>query len=92
MADNQLFNEIGDEIRDALKVSLAKGDFSKINEAILNSVNIVIDEATDHLEKSTGYTNSNPINVSTHRYSNYAAGQATREKQKQLERERQERM
>lgn len=91
MADNQLLNEIGKEIKDALTVSLAKGDFSKLNEAISNSVNMAIDEATDHLEKSTGINNSNPVNVSTHRYSTYSRGEATRERQKQLERERQER-
>ena len=75
MADNQLFNEIGDEIKDALKIGLSKGDFSALNDAILGSVNKVIDEATDQLEKSTAY---NP-------------GSATRAKQMQLEKERQER-
>jgi len=84
MADNQLLNEIGDEIKDALKVGLTKGDFSALNEAILGSVNKVIDEATDQLEKSTGYYGG-PVNVSTHKYSTYSNGAATRAKQKQLE-------
>ncbi|MBR5765616.1 MAG: 5-bromo-4-chloroindolyl phosphate hydrolysis family protein [Lachnospiraceae bacterium] len=91
MADNQLLNQIGDEIKESLKVSLSRGDFSRLNEAISNSVNMVIDEATDHLEKSTGYRGSDPVNVSSHRYSSYASGAATRERQKQLEREREER-
>ncbi|MCR5358131.1 MAG: 5-bromo-4-chloroindolyl phosphate hydrolysis family protein [Lachnospiraceae bacterium] len=78
MADTQLLNEIGEEIKESLKVSLSRGDFSKLNEAIANSVNMVIDEATDQLEKSTGY-------------SSYTAGSATRERQKQLEKEREER-
>ena len=42
MADNQLFNEIGREIKDALTVSLTKGDFTRLNEAISNSVNMDI--------------------------------------------------
>ncbi|MCR4807636.1 MAG: 5-bromo-4-chloroindolyl phosphate hydrolysis family protein [Lachnospiraceae bacterium] len=92
MADNQLFNEIGDEIKDALKTGLTKGDFSALNDAILGSVNKVIDEATDQLEKSTGYSNGRPINVSSHRYSNYSSGAATRAKQMELEREREERL
>ena len=91
MADNQLLNEIGDEIKDALKVGLTKGDFSALNEAILGSVNKVIDEATDQLEKSTGYYGG-PVNVSTHKYSTYSNGAATRAKQKQLEKEREERL
>ena len=91
MADNQLLNEIGREIKDALTVSLTKGDFTRLNEAISNSVNMAIDEATEHLERSTGMSNGRPINVSSHRYSTYAQGVATRERQKQLERERQER-
>ncbi len=91
MADNQLLNEIGDEIKESLKISLSKGDFSRLNEAISNSVNMVIDEATEQLEKSTGYRGSDPVNVSSHRYTNYAQGAATRERQKQLEKERQER-
>ncbi len=91
MADNQLFNEIGREIKDGLAESLSKGDFSRLNEAISNSVNMAIDEATEQLERSTGIKNGNPINVSSHRYSSYSPGSATRERQKQLERERQER-
>lgn len=91
MADNQLLNEIGKEIKDALTVSLAKGDFSRLNEAISNSVNMAIDEATEQLERSTGMNNGGPINVSSHRYSTYSSGAATRERQKQLEREREER-
>lgn len=91
MADNQLLNEIGREIKDALTISLTKGDFTRLNEAISNSVNMAIDEATEHLERSTGISNGSPVNVSTHRYSTYAQGAATRERQKQLERERQER-
>lgn len=92
MADNQLLNEIGDEIKDALKEGLSKGDFSALNDAILGSVNKVIDEATDQLERSTGYSNGRPINVSTHKYSSYSSGAATRAKQKQLEKEREERL
>ncbi len=92
MADNQLLNEIGDEIKDALKVGLSKGDFTALNDAILGSVNKVIDEATDQLERSTGYSNGRPVNVSTHRYSSYSSGSATRAKQKQLEKEREERL
>lgn len=92
MADNQLLNEIGDEIKDALKEGLTKGDFTALNDAILGSVNKVIDEATDQLERSTGYSNGRPINVSTHRYSTYSSGSATRAKQKQLEKEREERL
>ncbi len=91
MADNQLLNEIGDEIRESLKASLAQGDFSRLNEAISNSVNMVIDEATDKLEKSAGISNGRQVNVSTHRYSTYSKGEATRERQKQLEREREQR-
>ncbi|MCR5405997.1 MAG: 5-bromo-4-chloroindolyl phosphate hydrolysis family protein [Lachnospiraceae bacterium] len=91
MADNQLFNEIGREIKDGLAESLSKGDFSRLNEAISNSVNMAIDEATEQLERSTGIKNGNPVNVSSHRYSSYSPGSATRERQKQLERERQER-
>ena len=91
MADNQLLNEIGDEIKDALKVGLSQGDFTALKDAILGSVNKVIDEATDQLERSTGYSNGRPINVSTHKYSSYASGAATRAKQMQLEKEREER-
>ena len=92
MADNQLLNEIGEEIKDALKVGLSKGDFTALNDAILGSVNKVIDEATDQLERSTGYSGDRPINVSTHKYSTYSSGAATRAKQKQLEKEREERL
>ena len=90
MANNQLFNEIGDEIKEALKVGLTKGDFSGLNSAIMGSVNRVLDDATEHLEKGTG-ANSRAQNVSTHTYSTYSQGAATREKQKQLEKERLER-
>lgn len=91
MADNQLLNEIGEEIRDALKVGLSRGDFTALNDAILGSVNKVIDEATDQLERSTGYSGG-PVNVSTHKYSSYSSGAATRAKQQQLEKEREERL
>ena len=90
MANNQLFNDIGDEIKDALKVGLAKGDFSGLNSAIVDSVNRVLDDATDHLERSTG-ANSRAQNVSTHTYSTYSRGAMTRERQIQLEKERKER-
>ena len=91
MANNQLFNEIGDEIKEALKEGLAKGDFSGLNNAIMGSVNRVIDDATDQLERSTGIKTGRVQNVSTHTYSTYSRGTATRERQKQLERERKER-
>ena len=91
MANNQLFNEIGDEIKEALKEGLAKGDFSGLNNAIMGSVNRVLDDATDSLERSTGINTRRPQNVSSHTYSTYSQGAATRERQKQLERERQER-
>ncbi|MCR5421504.1 MAG: 5-bromo-4-chloroindolyl phosphate hydrolysis family protein [Lachnospiraceae bacterium] len=91
MADNHIFNDIGDEIGDALKLGLTNGDYSKLNDAIKNSVNKVLDEATGQLERSAGINTSRTQNVSTHKYSTYSAGQATRERQKQLERERQQR-
>ena len=91
MADNQLLNEIGREIKDALTASLSNGDFSRLNDAISNSVNMAIDEATEQLEKSTGISNGSPMNLSSHRYSTYTPGSATRERQRQLEREKQER-
>jgi hypothetical protein len=69
MADNQLFNEIGDEIREALKEGLAIGDFSGLNNAILGSVNKVLDDATEHMERSVGINPDRTQNVSTHKCS-----------------------
>ena len=54
----------------------------------MGSVNRVIDDATDQLERSTGIKTGRAQNVSTHTYSTYSRGTATRERQKQLERER----
>ncbi|MCR5507830.1 MAG: 5-bromo-4-chloroindolyl phosphate hydrolysis family protein [Lachnospiraceae bacterium] len=88
MGDSSLLNDIGEEIKESLKISLSRGDFSRLNEAISNSVNMVIDEATDQLERSTGYRSGDQ---NGHRYTNYSAGAATRERQQQLERERAER-
>ncbi len=89
MADNQLFNEIGDEISRALKQGLKNGNFGGLDSAIRSSVNRVLDDATEHLERSI--LGGGAQNVSTHKYSTYSDGAATREKQKQLEREREER-
>ena len=82
MADNQLFNEIGDEISRALKQGLKNGNFGGLDSAIRSSVNRVLDDATEHLERSI--RGGGAQNVSTHKYSTYSDGAATREKQKQL--------
>ena len=87
MANNQLYNNIGNEIKDALVDGLNNGDFSGLNSAILNSVNAVLDEATAQLEGKPRNTGG-AVNTSAHTYSTYNAGDATRRKQQELQKER----
>ena len=84
MSDNQIFNEIGKDITEALSDSLKDGDFGRLNRAINNSVNRVLDEATEHLEKGGSGQRVN----SSYTYSTYRSGDATRQKMLQLEKER----
>ncbi len=76
MSNNTFYKEIENEIKTALSDGLKKGDFSGLNRAISNSVDVVLDEATSRLEKGI------PIDAT------YRKGTATYEKKVQIERER----
>ncbi len=89
MSDNQLYNRISGEIKGALKEGLDSRNFSGLNEAISNSVNMVIDEAQNSIKKTIdSKCSTEPVNVSNHKYASYSTGSATRQKQMELEKER----
>ena len=91
MSNNTFYKEIENEIKTALSDGLKKGDFSGLNKAISNSVDVVLDEATSRLENGTKKSAADITKSADKIAENYKKGTATYERKLQLERERAER-
>ena len=54
MSDNQTWNNLGDEIKDAVESALRTGDFSHLNGAISDTVTGALGIAQEQLAKTAG--------------------------------------
>jgi len=54
MSSQQNWNNIGDQIRDALQESLASGDFRELNQVVTSTVNSALEEARRQMRQTSG--------------------------------------